>query len=116
MSAIEPFLDENVVWSGGVPHKVIHGKRNYLDLMKKVFNSLRYSKNSYKADVVMMKGDYYALVTVDGEYQDLAHFIEIEEGLKRLQELGGQNSSAVHHPLVLSIKLISTKKRLLLQP
>ena len=87
MSAIEPFLDENVVWSGGVPHKVIHGKRNYLDLRKKVFNSLRYSKNSYKADVVMMKGDYYALVTVDGEYQDLAHFIEIEEGLIKKIEI-----------------------------
>lgn len=87
MSAIEPFLDENVVWSGGVPHKVIHGKRDYLELMRKVFNSLRYSKNSYKADVVMMKGDYYALVTVDGEYQDLAHFIEIEDGLIKKIEI-----------------------------
>ena len=81
MSYIEPFLDENVVWKGGVPHKVLHGKKDYLELMRKVFNSLKYSKNSYKADVVQMKGDYYALVTVDGEYQDLAHFIEIEDGL-----------------------------------
>lgn len=81
MSLLEPFLDEKVVWSGGVPHKVINGKQNYLEFMRKVFESLNYSKNSYKADVVMMKGEYYALITVDGEYQDLAHFIEIENGL-----------------------------------
>lgn len=81
MSPLEPFLDENVVWSGGVPHRVINGKQNYLDFMRKVFESLKYSKNSYKADVVMMKGDYYALITVDGEYQDLAHYIKIENGV-----------------------------------
>ena len=81
MNLIAPYLDENVTWSGGVPHKEIRGKKNYLDLMKKVFESLRYSKNSYTAEVVMMKGDYYALVTVEGENQDLVHFIKIENGL-----------------------------------
>lgn len=32
MSIVEPFLDENVVWKGGIPHKVINGKANYLKL------------------------------------------------------------------------------------
>ena len=35
LSIIEPYIDENVTWSGGVPH--------------------------------LIKGEYYALVTVDGE-------------------------------------------------
>lgn len=87
MKFIEPFLDENVVWNGGVPHKVINGKKNFLIFMSKVFDSLKYSRNSYKADVVMMKGEYYALVSVDGEYQDLAHFIEIENGLIKKIEI-----------------------------
>ena len=26
MSFIEPYLDENMLWKGGVPHKVINGK------------------------------------------------------------------------------------------
>ena len=80
MSFIEPFLDENVVWKGGVPHRVINGKDNYLKLMAKVFDSLQYSKKSYRADVVMMN-EYYARITVDSEHQDLAHRIKIENGL-----------------------------------
>ena len=108
MSFIEPFLDDNVVWSGGVPHKVINGKENYLELMRKVFSSLKYSKNSYKANVVMMKGDYYALITIEGDYQDLAHFIEIEDGLIKkieitpsgawwLKQFGGSSPFGVIH-------------------
>lgn len=81
MKFIEPFLNENVIWIGGAPHKVISGKKDYLEFMNKVFNSLSYSENSYKADVVMMKGDYYALVKIDGECQGLVHRVEIENGL-----------------------------------
>ena len=80
MSFIEPYLDEDVVWKGGVPHRVINGKENYLTLMAQVFDSLQYSKKSYRADVVMMN-EYYARITVDGEYEDLAHRIKIEDGL-----------------------------------
>ena len=32
MSHIEPYLDENMIWKGGEPHKVINGKENYLKL------------------------------------------------------------------------------------
>ena len=80
MSFIEPYLDEDVVWKGGVPYRVINGKKNYLRLMAQVFDSLQYSKKSYRADVVMMN-EYYARITVDGEYEDLAHRIKIEDGL-----------------------------------
>lgn len=80
MSFIEPYLDENVVWKGGVPYRVINGKENYLKLMAQVFDSLQYSKKSYRADVVMMN-EYYACITIDGEYEDLAHRIKIEDGL-----------------------------------
>ena len=80
MSFIEPYLDENVVWKGGVPYRVINGKENYLRLMAQVFDSLQYSKKSYRADVVMMN-EYYACITIDGEYEDLAHRIKIEDGL-----------------------------------
>lgn len=52
MSFVEAYLDENVVWKGGVPHKVINGKENFLKLMAQVFDSLQYSKKSYRADVV----------------------------------------------------------------
>ena len=31
MSFIEPYLDEDVVWKGGVPYRVINGKKNYLE-------------------------------------------------------------------------------------
>ena len=51
MSHIEPYLDENMIWKGGEPHKVINGKENYLKLMSQVFNSLQFSKKSYRADV-----------------------------------------------------------------
>lgn len=80
MSFIEPYLDENVKWRGGVPYKVINGKENYLKLMTQVFDSLQYSKKSYRVDVVMMN-EYYARITVDGEYEDLTHRIIIEDGL-----------------------------------
>ena len=28
LSIIEPYIDDNVTWSGGVPHQVIHGKKD----------------------------------------------------------------------------------------
>ena len=80
ISYLEPYLDENMVWQGGVPYRVINGKENYLKLMAQVFDSLQYSKKSYRADVVMMN-EYYACITIDGEYEDLAHRIKIEDGL-----------------------------------
>ena len=32
MVYIEPFLDENVIWTGGVPERTLHGKKEYLEL------------------------------------------------------------------------------------
>lgn len=81
MSFIEPYLDENMSWKGGDPHRVINGKEGFLKLMSQVFNSLQYSKRSYRA-VVEGAGDRsVAIVTVDGEYQDMMHRLKIEDGL-----------------------------------
>ena len=81
MSYVAPYLDENVIWEGGVPHKVINGKEKFLKLMEQVFDSLQYSKRDYKADVVRMNDNYCARITVDGECQDLVLRLEIEDGL-----------------------------------
>lgn len=81
MSFIEPYLDENMKWEGGVPHKVINGKENFLKLMAQVFDSLQYSKKSYRADVDGSGDRAVAIVTVDGEYQDMMHRLKIEDGL-----------------------------------
>lgn len=81
MGFIEPYLDENVIWKGGEPYKVISGKENYLKLMSQVFDSLQYSKKDYKADIVTMNDNFCARITVDGEHQDLAHRLIIEDGL-----------------------------------
>ena len=51
MSFVEPYLDEDMFWKGGVPHRVINGKDYFLRLMSQVFDSLQYSKRSYRADV-----------------------------------------------------------------
>lgn len=80
MSFIKPYLDDNMTWIGGVPNRVVNGKENYLNFMAQVFDSLQFSKRSYRADVVMMD-EYYACITVDGEHQDLAHRIKIDNGL-----------------------------------
>lgn len=81
MSHIEPYLDENMVWKGGEPHKVINGKENYLKLMSQVFNSLQFSKKSYRADVDGSDDRSCAIITVDGVYQDMMHLLKIEDGL-----------------------------------
>ena len=81
MRFIEPYLDENVTWKGGVPHKVINGKENFLKLMAQVFGSLEYSKKSYRADVDGAGDRAVAIVTVDGEYQDMMHRLKIEDGI-----------------------------------
>ena len=81
MSFVEPYLDENITWKGGVPHKVINGKENFLKLMAQVFDSLQYSKKSYRADVDGSGDRAVAIVTVDGEYQDMMHRLKIEDGL-----------------------------------
>jgi len=108
MSPLEPFLDENVVWSGGVPHKTIKGKEPYLELMRQVFNSLQYSKKSYKADVDGDGDGSVAIITVDGESQDLMHRLKIEDGLIKeiwvtpspywwLKQFGGSSPFGVIH-------------------
>ena len=81
MSFVEPYLDEEMVWKGGVPHRVINGKNNFLKLMIQVFDSLQYSKRSYRADVDGAGDHSVAIVTVDGEYQDMMHRVKIEGGL-----------------------------------
>ena len=81
MSFVEPYLDEEMVWKGGVPHRVINGKNNFLRLMSQVFDSLQYSKRSYRADVDGAGDHSVAIVTVDGEYQDMMHRVKIEDGL-----------------------------------
>lgn len=106
MSFIEPYLDENMVWKGGVPHRVINGKEGFLKLMSQVFNSLQYSKRSYRADVDGSGDHSVAIVTVDGEYQDMMHRLKIEEGLIKeiwvtpsgnwwLKQLGGKSPFGV---------------------
>ncbi len=87
MSFVEPYLDEDMVWKGGVPDKTINGKDNFLELMRQVFESLQYSKKSYRADVIRQNNQFYARITVDTVYQDLTHIIEIEKGLIKKIEI-----------------------------
>ena len=81
MSFVESYLDEEMVWKGGVPHRVIKGKDEFLKLMDQVFDSLQYSKRSYRADVEGSGDRSVAIITVDGEYQDMMHRLKIEDGL-----------------------------------
>ena len=81
MSFVEAYLDEDMVWKGGVPHRVINGKNNFQKLMSQVFDSLQYSKRSYRADVDGSGDRSVAIITVDGEYQDMMHRLKIEDGL-----------------------------------
>lgn len=81
MSFIEPYLDENMKWEGGVPNREIYGKEKFLKLMSQVFDSLQYSKKSYRADVDGAGDRAVAIVTVDGESQDMMHRLKIEDGL-----------------------------------
>lgn len=87
MSFVESYLDEDMVWKGGVPDKTINGKDNFLELMRQVFESLQYSKKSYRADVIRQNNQFYARITVDTVYQDLTHIIEIEKGLIKKIEI-----------------------------
>lgn len=81
MRFLEPYLDENMIWEGGVPNKVINGKDNYLKLMAQVFSSLQYSKRNYRAEVDGADDNSVAIITVDGEHQDLMHRLTIEDGI-----------------------------------
>ena len=57
---------------------------NRLDMsfvMSQVFDSLQYSKRSYRADVDGSGDRSVAIITVDGEYQDMMHRLKIEDGL-----------------------------------
>ena len=93
MSFVEPYLDEDMVWKGGVPHRVINGKDNFLKLMSQVFDSLQYSKRSYRADVDGSGDRSVAIITVDGEYQDMMHRLKIEDGL--IKEIEAQLSRLI---------------------
>lgn len=108
MSLIEPYLDDNVTWSRWTSNETIKGKANFLKLMQKVFESLQYSKSSYKADVVKFNDKYFACITVDGEKQDLLHRVVIEDGLIKkieitpsgdwwLKQVGGKSPFGVVH-------------------
>ena len=108
MSFVEPYLDEDMVWKGGVPHRVINGKDNFLKLMSQVFDSLQYSKRSYRADVDGSGDRSVAIITVDGEYQDMMHRLKIEDGLIKeievtpsgywwLKQFGGSSPFGVVH-------------------
>ena len=108
MSFVEPYLDEKMVWKGGVPHRVINGKDNFLKLMSQVFDSLQYSKRSYRADVDGSGDRSVAIITVDGEYQDMMHRLIIEDGLIKeievipsgywwLKQFGGSSPFGVLH-------------------
>ena len=81
MAYIEPFLDDNMIWKGGNPHKVIKGKEGYLKLMGQVFDSLQFSKNRYNAVVDGTADRAFAIITVDGVSQDMVHRIKIEDGI-----------------------------------
>ena len=81
MSFVEAYLDEDMVWKGGVPHRVINGKNNFQKLMSQVFDSLQYSKRSYRADVDVCNDRSCAIITVDGVHQDMMHRLKIEDGL-----------------------------------
>lgn len=108
MSFIEPYLDENIKWEGGVPNREIHGKEKFLKLMAQVFDSLQYSKKSYRADVDGAGDRAVALVTVDGENQDMMHRLKIDDGFIKeikvtpsghwwLKQFGGKSPFGVVH-------------------
>ena len=108
MSFIEPFLHEQIVWEGNALNRKIQGKSNYLKLMRQVFDSLQYSKKSYKADVSGSDDHAVAIVTVDGNSQDMMHRLTIVNGLITkiwitpspswwLKELGGSSPFGVIH-------------------
>lgn len=80
-SFIEPYLNEDMVWKGGEPDRIINGKGNFLALMREVFNSLQYSKKNYRADVDGVGEDSVTIITVDGVSQDMMHRLKIEDGL-----------------------------------
>lgn len=108
MSFIEPYLDENMKWEGGVPNREIYGKEKFLKLMSQVFDSLQYSKKSYRADVDGAGDRAVAIVTVDGESQDMMHRLKIEDGFIKeikvtpsghwwLKQFGGKSPFGVVH-------------------
>ena len=108
MSFVEPYLDEDMVWKGGVPDRLINGKDNFLKLMNQVFDSLQYSKRGYRADVDGSGDSSVAIVTVDGEYQDMMHRLKMEDGLITeiwvtpspywwLKQFGGKSPFGVVH-------------------
>ena len=88
VSAIEKYLDEDVIWNYGTLQKEIHGKANYLKLMSNIFYSLQYSKKSYKADVIMINDHFFASITIDGKNEDMVHHLDIKDGLIKRIDIG----------------------------
>ena len=88
VSAVEKYLDEDVIWNYGTLQKEIHGKANYLKLMSNIFYSLQYSKKSYKADVIMINDHFFASITIDGKNEDMVHHLDIKDGLFKRIDIG----------------------------
>lgn len=80
ISLIEPYLHNEVIWIGGIPHREMEGKNNYLDMMRQTFESLRYSKARYSVDIVEMTEAPYARISFDFLLCPLVHRIQIEDG------------------------------------
>ena len=72
MSLLEPYLDHDMKWKSSAMRENKHGKMSYLNQMNQVFASLEYSKKSYRADVDGSEDRAVAIVTIDGEGEDIA--------------------------------------------
>ncbi len=81
---------------------------SYLNQMNQVFASLEYSKRSYRADVDGSEDRAVAIVTIDGEGEDMMHRVKIEDGIiKEIEitpspywwnrQLGGHSPFGVIH-------------------
>ncbi len=105
---IEPFLDENIEVDDYTAGKHIQGKASFLKLLQGVFDSLQYSKNSYKADIILPNGQYSARITMDDSNDDQVYQLEIVDGLIKkirishsgdwwFKALGGKSPFGVIH-------------------
>lgn len=108
MSLLEPYLAHDMKWKSSAMRENKHGKMSYLNQMNQVFASLEYSKKSYRADVDGSEDRAVAIVTIDGEGEDMMHRVKIEDGIiKEIEitpspywwnrQLGGHSPFGVIH-------------------
>ena len=108
MSLLETYLDHDMKWKSSAMRENKHGKMSYLNQMNQVFASLEYSKKSYRADVDGSEDRAVAIVTIDGEGEDMMHRVKIEDGIiKEIEitpspywwnrQLGGHSPFGVIH-------------------